>query len=113
MLDYSRYGLGRERLDTEPAPVWREIKRPVDQRAADANHWTLARLVGISVADILRSAGVSVATVSRASSIHVPPRRRAPTEFEVPSPLRLGAEHSTIPSCRRGPEVPLEWCELD
>ena len=66
----------------ESKKAWRGVKRPTDQRAADAQRWIEARLAGTSIEEIARSEGVSPTTVSRATSTAVPARRE-PTPSEV------------------------------
>ena len=68
----------------ESKKAWRGVKRPADQRAADAQRWIEARLAGTSIEEIARSEGVSPTTVSRATSTAVPARRE-PTPSEVQS----------------------------
>src|SRR4051794_20395434 len=68
----------------ESKKAWRGVKRPADQRAADTQRWTQARLAGTSIDEIARSEQVSPTTVSRATSSAVP-GRRGPTAAEVQS----------------------------
>ena len=74
-------GAGAHR-DRESKKAWRGVKRPVDQRAADAQRWVEARLAGTSIGEIARNEGVSPSTVSRGTSSAVPARRE-PTPSEV------------------------------
>src|SRR5690349_7117819 len=71
-----------EHRERESANAWRGVKRPADQRAADAQRWTEAREAGVSVGEVARRAGVSPATVSRATSAAVQ-AGRGPTPAEV------------------------------
>lgn len=80
-----------------PARVWRGVKRPVNQRTADARRWAEVRLAGGTVAAIARGEGVSAATVSRASSTAVIARRGALPAATVPVWAARRREGARVP----------------